>query len=41
VLSILEGVNPRALEMQLGSYLPAPIRHSAEKAPAPAVVNRR
>jgi chemotaxis protein MotA len=41
VLSILEGVNPRALEMQLGSYLPAPIRHSAEIAPAPTVVKKR
>ncbi len=41
VLSILEGVNPRALEMQLGSYLPAPIRHSGEKAPVPTVVNKR
>ncbi|HEY1767663.1 MAG TPA: flagellar motor protein [Terracidiphilus sp.] len=47
VLSILEGVNPRALEHQLGSYLPAPIRHSAARpsaagpTPAPAVVNKR
>lgn len=25
VLSIMEGINPRALELQLGSYLPAPV----------------
>lgn len=25
VLSIMEGINPRALEMQLGSYLPTPV----------------
>ncbi len=47
VLSILEGVNPRALEMQLGSYLPTPVRRSDvkaqanAKAPAPTVVKKR
>jgi chemotaxis protein MotA len=41
VLSILEGVNPRALELQLGSYLPAPIRHSGEKSAVPTVVKKR
>jgi chemotaxis protein MotA len=41
VLSILEGVNPRALELQLGSYLPSPIRHSGEKVPVPTVVKKR
>jgi chemotaxis protein MotA len=41
ILSILEGVSPRALEMQLGSYLPEPIRQNAAKAPMPAVVNKR
>lgn len=48
VLSILEGVNPRALEHQLGSYLPAPIRPGTAKAvvaaaapSAPAVMKKR
>jgi len=42
VLSIVDGVNPRALEMQLGSYLPAPIRAGGKpKAAAPAVVKSR
>ena len=36
ILSIVEGVNPRALEMQLGSYLPAPIRVGGKPAAAAA-----
>jgi chemotaxis protein MotA len=31
VLAIAEGVNPRALEMQLGSYMPAPTRRAQLK----------
>jgi chemotaxis protein MotA len=31
VLSIVEGVNPRALELQLGSYLPVPPRRALTK----------
>ena len=38
VLSIIDGVNPRALEMQLGSYLPAPIRAGGKPTAAPAAV---
>jgi chemotaxis protein MotA len=39
VLSIIEGVNPRALELQLISYLPArPKAHAAKVAGAPKVV---
>lgn len=39
VLSIMEGVNPRALELQLGSYLPARTRASLTKvATAPKAV---
>jgi chemotaxis protein MotA len=34
VLSIIEGVNPRALEMQLGSYLPGPSRRGLAKVAA-------
>jgi chemotaxis protein MotA len=35
VLSILQGVNQRTLEQQLGSFLPGqPRRHQLEKAPA-------
>ncbi|HVU44485.1 MAG TPA: flagellar motor protein [Terracidiphilus sp.] len=42
VLSIIDGVNPRALEMQLGSYLPAPIRSGSKTAAAaPTVVKSR
>ena len=34
VISIMEGVNPRALELQLGSYLPTPIaRREPSKVP--------
>jgi chemotaxis protein MotA len=37
VLSIIEGVNPRALELQLVSYLPSrPQRNLAKVAAAPA-----
>ncbi|HEX4036765.1 MAG TPA: flagellar motor protein [Acidobacteriaceae bacterium] len=38
VLSIMEGVNPRALELQLGSYLPARGRASLTKVAPPKVV---
>ncbi len=41
VLAIMDGVNPRALEMQLGSYLPAPIRTGTGGAGAPTVVKSR
>ena len=34
VLSIIEGVNPRALEMQLNSYLPSSPRHGLAKVAA-------
>lgn len=36
ILSIMEGVNPRSLEMQLGSFLPTPSREVG-----PALVNAR
>lgn len=35
VLSIIEGVNPRALELQLGGYLASPVRRSLEKVASP------
>jgi chemotaxis protein MotA len=38
ILSIVDGVNPRALEMQLGSYLPAPIRSGGKPTAAPPAV---
>jgi chemotaxis protein MotA len=38
VLAILEGVNPRALELQLVSYLPARPRNNLAAVPAPAKV---
>lgn len=43
VVSIVEGVNPRALEKQLINYLPTASRKGIQKvaAPAPAVVNAR
>jgi chemotaxis protein MotA len=41
VLSILEGVNPRALELQLVNYLPVRGRHSLTKVGAPAVVKQK
>lgn len=43
ILSIVDGVNPRALEMQLGSYLPASIRSGGkpEAAAAPKAVKSR
>jgi len=41
VLSIVDGVNPRALEMQLGGYLPAPVRTGTGGAGAPTVVKKR
>jgi chemotaxis protein MotA len=41
VLSILEGVNPRALELQLVNYLPVRGRHSLTKLGAPAVVKQK
>ena len=31
VLSIVEGVNPRALELQLGSYMSVPARRGPQK----------
>ena len=34
VLSIIEGVNPRSLELQLGSYLAAPARRGPQKVAA-------
>jgi chemotaxis protein MotA len=40
VLSIVDGVNPRALEMQLGSYLPAPVR-TGTGGGAPTMVKKR
>jgi len=40
ILSIVDGVNPRALEMQLGSYLPAKKRTGTTGA-APTVVKSR
>jgi chemotaxis protein MotA len=41
VLSILEGVNPRSLEMQLGSYLPAPVRQGNGTSGKPTVMKAR
>lgn len=38
ILSIMEGVNPRALEMQLGNFLPAAGRDPVNE---PALVNAR
>ena len=38
ILAIMEGVNPRALEMRLGNFLPASSRHNAA---GPAVVKSR
>jgi chemotaxis protein MotA len=38
ILSIIEGVNPRALELQLGSYLPAPFRPNAARVASPTMV---
>jgi chemotaxis protein MotA len=35
ILSIIEGVNPRALERQLGSYLAAPVRRGLTKVEPP------
>jgi chemotaxis protein MotA len=34
VLSIIEGVNPRSLELQLGSYLAAPAKRGPQKVAA-------
>ena len=34
VLAIAEGVNPRALEMQLGSYLTKPVKLGPQKVAA-------
>ena len=34
VLSIIEGVNPRALELQLGSYMAEPARRGPQKVAA-------
>jgi chemotaxis protein MotA len=41
VVSIVEGVNPRALEKQLTTYLPTASRNGIKAVPAPAVVNAR
>jgi len=41
VLAIAEGMNPRALEMQLGSFVPLPARASMHKVPAPSMVKQR
>ena len=41
VLSIVDGVNPRAIEMQLGSYLPAPARTGTGGTGTPTVVKKR
>lgn len=41
VLSIIEGVNPRVLEMQLGSYLPVSVRAGGGKAGVHKVVKAR
>jgi chemotaxis protein MotA len=41
VLAIAEGVNPRSLEMQLGSYWPASGRASLHKVPQAAMVSGR
>ncbi|MGA7342249.1 MAG: flagellar motor protein [Terracidiphilus sp.] len=41
VLSILEGVSPRVLELQIGSYLPGSARTGITKVAAPAAVNSR
>jgi chemotaxis protein MotA len=41
VLAIAEGVNPRALEMQLGSFVAMPARASMHKVPAPSMVKQR
>lgn len=41
VLSIVDGVNPRALEMQLGGYLPTPVRTGTGGPGAPTVVKSR
>lgn len=41
VLAIVDGVNPRALELQLGSYLPAPVRTGTGGGGAPTVVKPR
>ena len=38
VLSIMEGVNPRALEMQLTSYLPATVQIGPARVIQPAVM---
>ena len=34
VLSIIEGVNPRALELQLGSYMVTPAKRGLKKVAA-------
>jgi chemotaxis protein MotA len=41
ILSIMEGVNPRSLELQLGSYLPAAARTGIAKVAARTVVKSR
>jgi chemotaxis protein MotA len=41
VLSIIDGVNPRALELQLGSYLATPPRRGLEKVPAPVAAESK
>jgi chemotaxis protein MotA len=41
ILSIVDGVNPRALEMQLGGYLPTPVRTGTGGPGTPTVVKSR
>jgi chemotaxis protein MotA len=41
ILSIMEGINPRSLELQLGSYLPASARTGIAKVAARTVVKSR
>jgi chemotaxis protein MotA len=41
ILSIMEGVNPRALELRMGSYILAPAGKGAVRPSGPTVVNSR
>jgi chemotaxis protein MotA len=41
VLAIAEGVNPRALELQLGSFIPGPPRAGMQRVAGPSIVKQR